>query len=156
VNTVTESIEVDVPLRTAYNQWTQFEEFPRFMEGVKSVTQIDDTALRWVAEVGGEQQEWQAEIVDQEPDRRIAWEAVGGNGPNGAVTFEAVDEATTRINVIFEWQPEGAKESLGAFLGLDARQVKNDLTRFKELIETRGFETGAWRGEVHKGTTTRR
>ncbi len=156
MNTVTESIEVDVPLRTAYNQWTQFEEFPQFMEGVKSVTQVDDTTLRWVAEVGGEQQEWQAEIVDQEPDRRIAWEAIGGNGPNGAVTFEPIDEGTTRIGVTFEWTPEGAKESLGAFLGLDSRQVGKDLTRFKELIETRGFETGAWRGEVHQGTTTGR
>jgi uncharacterized membrane protein len=125
------------------------------MEGVKSVTQIDDTALRWVAEIGGEQQEWQAEIVDQEPDRRIAWQAVGGNGPNGVVAFERIDDGTTRITVTFEWTPEGTKESLGAFLGLDARQVKNDLKRFKELIETRGFETGAWRGEVHQGTTTR-
>ena len=156
MNTVTESIEVDVPLRTAYNQWTQFEEFPQFMEGVKSVTQIDDTSLRWVAEVGGEQQEWQAEIVDQEPDSRIAWEAVGGNGPNGIVAFEPIDQATTRILVTFEWKPQGAKESLGAFLGLDSRRVKQDLTRFKELIETRGFETGAWRGEVHQGTTTKR
>src|SRR5687768_27158 len=145
MNTVNESIEVDVPLRTAYNQWTQFEEFPQFMEGVKSVTQVEDTVLRWVAEVGGEQQEWQAEIVDQEPDRRIAWEAIGGSGPNGVVSFELVDEGTTRISVMFEWEPEGTKESLGAFLGLDSRQVKNDLKRFKELIETRGFETGAWR-----------
>jgi uncharacterized membrane protein len=155
VTTVTESIEVDVPLRTAYNQWTQFEEFPQFMEGVKSVTQVDDTTLRWVAEVGGEQQEWQAEIVDQEPDTRIAWEAVGGNGPNGVVNFEAIDEGTTGIVVTFEWEPEGAKESIGAFLGLDSRRVKKELERFKELIETRGFETGAWRGEVHQGTTDR-
>jgi uncharacterized membrane protein len=156
VTTVTEAIEVDVPLRTAYNQWTQFEEFPQFMEDVKSVTQIDDTTLRWVAEIGGEQQEWRAEIVDQEPDSRIAWEAVGGNGPNGVVSFEPVDEGTTGIIVTFEWEPEGAKESIGAFLGLDSRRVKKELKRFKELIETRGFESGAWRGEVHQGTTTRR
>ena len=154
--TVNETIELDVPLRTAYNQWTQFETFPQFMENVESVTQLDDTHLRWAAEIGGERREWQAEIVDQEPDRRIAWEAIDPDGPSGIVTFESLGADRTGISVEFDWVPGGTKEQVGAALGFDSRQVKGDLKRFKELIEGRGFETGAWRGEVHKDTPTRR
>jgi uncharacterized membrane protein len=151
--TVNETIEVGVPLRTSYNQWTQFETFPQFMDNVESVTQLDDTHLRWVAEIGGERREWQAEIVDQEPDRRIAWESIDPDGPSGIVTFESLGADETRISVEFDWEPEGAKEQVGSALGFDSRQVKADLKRFKELIESRGFETGAWRGEVRGGTT---
>jgi uncharacterized membrane protein len=153
--TVNETIEVDVPLRTAYNQWTQFETFPQFMENVESVTQLDDTRLRWVAEIGGETREWQAEIHDQEPDRRIAWRSIDADGPSGIVTFDSLDAERSRISVEFDWEPEGAKEQVGSALGFDSRQVKSDLKRFKELIESRGFETGAWRGEVRGGTTSR-
>jgi uncharacterized membrane protein len=153
--TVKETVEVNVPLRTAYNQWTQFETFPQFMDNVESVTQLDDTHLRWVAEIGGETREWQAEIVDQEPDRRIAWEAVEPHGPSGIVTFESLGPDETRIDVELTWEPEGAKEKLGSAVGYDSKQVKGDLKRFKEKIETRGFETGAWRGEVHEGATRR-
>jgi uncharacterized membrane protein len=152
---VEESIEVNVPLSTAYNQWTQFEEFPKFMEGVESVTQIDDTHLRWVAEIGGKRHEWQAEITEQKPDERVAWRALDGHYNSGIVTFEPVNETATRINVVMEHEAEGMLESLGSALGADSRRVKGDLERFKELIESRGVESGAWRGEVRQGERTR-
>jgi uncharacterized membrane protein len=155
VETIKESIEVEAPVRTTYNQWTQFEEFPKFMEGVKSVEQIDDTHLRWVAEVGGERREWEAEIVDQVPDQKIAWRAVDGKGPNGIVTFEPLGETKALVMVEMSYEPEGLKEQLGSKIGVDSRGVKGDLTRFKELIETLGSETGAWRGEVHAGEPRR-
>ncbi len=149
--TVKESIEVDVPVSTAYNQWTQFEEFPRFMEGVQSVTQIDDTHLRWVAEVGGKRREWQAEIVDQVPDKKVAWRAIDDDGPNGIVEFESLGEDKTLITLEMAYEPEGLTEQLGSAVGIDSRQVKSDLERFKQLIEGRGVESGAWRGEVRAG-----
>ena len=111
---IQESIDVQVPVRTAYNQWTQFEEFPKFMEGVESVRQTDDTHLDWVAEVGGERREWQAEIVEQTRDEKVAWRATGGDGPNGIVTFEPLGEARTMITVEMSYEPEGLKETLGA------------------------------------------
>ena len=151
METIKESLEVNVPISTAYNQWTQFEEFPRFMEGVKSVEQLDDTHLQWVAEVGGESRQWQAEILEQVPDQRISWRATDGDGPNGVVTFEALGERTTLVTVEMSYEPEGMKEQLGAKIGLDSRQVKEDLKRFEELVETMGTETGAWRGEVRSG-----
>jgi len=151
METVKETIEVNVPVSTAYNQWTQFADFPKFMDGVKSVEQLDDTHLRWVAEVGGESRDWQAEIVEQVPDQRIAWRATDDEGPNGLVRFEALGEATTLVTVEMSYEPEGLKEQLGAKIGLDSRQVKEDLGRYKELVETMGSETGAWRGEVHSG-----
>ena len=151
--TVKESIEADVPVSTAYNQWTQFEEFPRFMEGVESVTQIDDTHLRWVAEVGGKRREWNAEIVDQLPDQKIAWRATDGNGPNGIVEFEPLGQDKTLIAVEMAYEAEGLTEQLGSAVGIDSRQVKSDLERFKQLIESRGVESGAWRGEVRAGET---
>jgi uncharacterized membrane protein len=152
--TVNESIEVDVPVSTAYNQWTQFEEFPKFMEGVESVRQLDDTHLHWVAELGGQRHEWDAEITEQEPDRVIAWRARDGKYNSGRVRFEPLGEGRTRVDVELMWEPEGIKEELGSALGADSRRVKGDLERFKELVERRGVETGAWRGEVHQGERT--
>ena len=153
--TVKESIDVDVPLSTAYNQWTQFEEFPKFMEGVDSVKQIDDTHLKWIAEVGGKRREWQAEIVEQVPDRKIAWRSLDENGPNGIVEFEQLGEDKTLVTVEMAYDAEGLTEQLGSAIGMDSRQVKRDLERFKELIESRGVETGAWRGEVERGERVR-
>ena len=151
METIKETIEVNVPVSTAYNQWTQFADFPKFMDGVRSVEQLDDTHLRWVAEVGGQSRDWQAEIVEQVPEQRIAWRATDGDGPNGLVSFEPLGEDTTLVTVEMSYEPEGMKEQLGAKVGLDSRQVKEDLNRFKELVETMGSETGAWRGEVHAG-----
>jgi uncharacterized membrane protein len=151
METIKESIEVNVPVSTAYNQWTQFEEFPKFTEGIEAVEQLDDTRLRWVAQVSGERREWQAEIVEQIPDQRIAWRAVDGNGPNGLVTFEPLGQDTALITVEMSYEPEGVKETLGAKIGQDSRQVREDLQRFKEVVEALGTETGAWRGEVHAG-----
>ena len=149
---VTETIEVKVPLSTAYNQWTQFEDFPRFMEGVKSVTQVDDTHLRWVAEVAGKDKEWDAEITEQHPDERVAWTSTSGARNAGVVTFHHIDDATTRITLQMDVDPEGLVEEAGAALGLLQRRVKGDLERFKEFIESRGAETGGWRGEVEVGS----
>jgi uncharacterized membrane protein len=138
---ITESIDVAVPVSTAYNQWTQFEEFPQFMEGLQSVTQLDDTHLRWVAEIGGKREEWEAEITEQHPEERVAWKAVGGKGNAGVVTFHRLDEEQTRVTVQLDWHPEGVIENVGTALGLDDRQVSRDLGRFKGLIESRGGET---------------
>jgi uncharacterized membrane protein len=151
VKTIRESIEVEVPLQTAYNQWTQFEEFPKFMEGVVSVKQFDDTHLRWVAEISGKRRDWEAEIVDQVPDERIAWRAVDGNGPNGIVEFEPLGEGKALIAVEMAYEPDGLAEQLGSTVGIDSRQVNGDLERFKQLVEARGVESGAWRGEVRAG-----
>ncbi len=148
---VQETIEVNVPVRTAYNQWTQFEEFPQFMENVESVKQIDDTHLHWVAEVAGRKREWDAEITFQEPDRQIAWRATDGKDNTGEVTFKPVGDVRTEIEVRMTWQPEGPVESVGSTVGADDRAVKADLKRFKELIESRGVEEGAWRGQVREG-----
>jgi uncharacterized membrane protein len=148
---IKEGITVEVPVSTAYNQWTQFEEFPKFMENVESVTQIDDAHVRWVAEVGGNREEWVAEITHQEPDRHIAWRSTAGRENAGDVRFEEVGPDKTHIKVVMTWEPEGMKESLGEKLGSSERGVKADLQRFKELIESRGVETGAWRGEIVGG-----
>ena len=149
---VVESIDVNVPLSTAYNQWTQFEEFPRFMEGVKSVTQTDDTHLHWVAEVGGVEREWDAEITEQHPDERVAWRATSGTKNAGVVTFHRLDDNTTRVTLQMDVDPDGPVESVGTALGFLDRRVKGDLERFKEFVEGRGSETGAWRGEVEVGS----
>ena len=153
MKTIRESIEVDVPVSAAYNQWTQFEEFPRFMEGVESVKQLDDRHLKWIAEVGGKRREWQAEIVEQVPDEKVAWRAIDGIGPNGIVEFEPLGEDKTLVTVEMAYEPEGVTEQLGSAVGVDSRQVKSDLDRFKQLIESRGVESGAWRGEVRAGET---
>jgi uncharacterized membrane protein len=144
------SIEVAVPVSTAYDQWTQFEEFPQFMEGVIDVHQMDDKRLHWVAEVNGERKEWDAEIVEQHPDRVVAWRSLDQDGPSGRVTFQPTDTGT-RVTVEMEWEPSGAKETIGTLLGLDERRVENDLERFKELVENRGVPTGAWRGTIDSG-----
>ena len=151
--TITESIEVDVPVSTAYNQWTQFEDFPLFMEGVEHVEQLDDTRLHWIAKVGGKTNEWDAKILEQHPDKQVSWISEDGKKTRGTVTFEPVGESRTRISLSMSYQAEGLTEALGSAVGLDERRVRGDLQRFKELIESRGAESGAWRGEVSAGTT---
>ena len=146
--TIQQTIDVQVPIETAYNQWTQFEEFPRFMEGVEEVRQLDDRRLHWVAEIGGQRHEWDAEIVEQHPEERVAWRNTGGKDNAGVVTFHKLDAGTTRIALLMDFVPEGLKEKLGSALGIADRRVKGDLERFKELVESSGRETGAWRGEV--------
>ena len=153
---ISASTVVDAPVDVAYNQWTQFEEFPRFMEGVKSVWQIDDTHLEWAAEIGGEEHTWLAEIGEQEPGRVISWRAIDGKYNSGKVTFEPLDGNRTQIDVEMIYDAEGWKESAGSALGFDSRRVKGDLERFKEVIEERQRETGAWRDEVQQGTITSR
>ncbi len=151
--TIEQSIEVNVPVRTAYNQWTQFEEFPEFMEGVECVNQIDETHLRWKAEVAGKSEEWEAEITEQDPDQRIAWKATDGKENGGVVTFHRIADNETRVMLQMVWQPEGVVEKVGSAIGADDRRVKGDLERFKKLIESRGQESGAWRGEVEQTST---
>src|SRR5579864_6174200 len=141
---ITRSIDVNVPVRTAYDQWTQFESFPFFMEGVKQVQQLDDTHLHWVAEVNGKVREWDAEITEQNPDERIAWTSTDGKSNAGVVTFHRLGEDLTRVTVQMDWEPEGAVESLGSTFGFDDRQIQGDLERFKGYIEERGAPTGAW------------
>ena len=153
VATIEQSIEVNVPVSTAYNQWTQFEEFPNFMDGVESVTQLDDTHVRWVVDIAGNRREWEAEITEQRPDERVAWRATDGKANGGVVTFHRIDDSTTRIMVQIDWEPESALERAGAAAGADDARVRADLERFKEMIESRGEETGAWRGEVDHDTT---
>jgi uncharacterized membrane protein len=142
------SIDVEVPVSTAYNQWTQFESFPRFMEGVESVVQKDDTTLHWKAKVGGRETEWDARITEQIPDVRIAWRSISGQPNSGAVDFHRIDDRTTRVVLVMETEPKGVVESVGDALGLLGRRIEKDLERFKEFIEKRGSETGAWRGEI--------
>ena len=148
MSTVMKSVDVNVPIRTAYDQWTQFEEFPRFMEGVKSVSQTDDTHLHWVAEIGGVNKEWDAEITEQHPDERVAWHSTGGAPNDGVVTFHRLDDDHTRVTLQMDVQPDGLVESIGDWAGVLDRQVDEDLDRFKKYIEGRGQPTGAWRGDV--------
>jgi uncharacterized membrane protein len=149
MSTVTESVDVNVPVRTAYNQWTQFETFPQFMEGVERVVQVDDTHTHWVTKVAGVRREFDAAITEQHPDERVAWKSTGGDTRHaGVVTFHRLDNDHTRVTIQLEWQPEGAAEKVGSAVGVDDRQVKGDAKRFKEYIERRGAETGAWRGDV--------
>lgn len=152
--TIEKSIEVDVPVRIAYNQWTQFEAFPQFMEGVREVRQLDDKTLGWRAEIGGKDEEWIAEITEQVPDQRIAWRARSGKPNAGVVTFHRIADHRTRIMLQLDYEPEGAVESIGDALGVVSRRVEGDLQRFKEFIESRGRETGAWRGEIRQDRKT--
>jgi uncharacterized membrane protein len=156
-----DSIDVSVPVRTAYDQWTQFESFPQFMEGVESVVQRDDRTLSWTAEIAGQTKTWTAEITDQTPDKRVAWSSIGGAKNDGAVLFDPLGPDHTRITLKVDADPEGAVETVGANLGFLERRMKGDLERFKAFIESRGTPTGAWRGEIHgeevsTGGTTRR
>jgi uncharacterized membrane protein len=145
---IEQSIDVDVPVRTAYNQWTQFEEFPRFMEGVREVRQLDDRRLFWRADIGGKELTWEAEIAEQIPDERIAWSSRSGPCHAGVVTFHRLSDDKTRIMLQMEYDPKGIVENVGDFLGVMRARVSGDLRRFKEFIEQRGRETGAWRGHV--------
>jgi uncharacterized membrane protein len=150
VSTIEKSIEVNVPINVAYNQWTQFEEFPQFMEGVEEVRQLDDKRLHWKASILGVTREWDAEIVDQKPDQQVAWRAIGGTKNDGVVMFFAVpmDTGKTRVALRLEFEPEGAVEKVGDALNLVERRAQGDLERFKEFIEKRGAATGGWRGVV--------
>jgi uncharacterized membrane protein len=150
------SIEIDAPLREVYNQWTQFEEFPLFMDGVKEVRQKDDTHLHWTAEVGGKTHEWDAEITEQKPDERVAWQATDGKTNAGVVTFHRLDDMRSKVMVQMDWDDEGLLETLGSALGSDERKVKSDLERFRDLVESRGAATGGWRGKVEQGEVTGR
>jgi uncharacterized membrane protein len=152
LTTIEEQVEVSVPVSTAYNQWTQFEDFPLFMEGVDHVRQLDDTKLHWVASIGGKPVEWDAKIVEQRPDERIVWESLDGKQTRGTVRFDKLGEGRTRIHLAMSYRPEGTIEKVGSALGVDRRRVRGDLDRFRELIESRGAESGAWRGEVEAGT----
>jgi uncharacterized membrane protein len=154
MSSIEKSVEVEVPVRTAYNQWTQFEEFPSFMDGVEEVRQLDDTKLHWRAKVAGSEQEWDAEITEQTPDQRIAWKNTSGADHAGVVTFHRVDDGKTRIMLQLDTLPDGPAEKLGDALGILERRVSGDLDRFKEMIESRGGETGAWRGEVEQDPTS--
>jgi uncharacterized membrane protein len=155
MHTIEESIEIEAPVRTVYNQWTQFERFPQFMEGVEEVRQLDDKRLHWVANVAGRRHEWDAEIREQVPDERIAWRSTSGERSEGAVRFEKIAENRTRVHVAIQYEPAGALEKLGGALGIAAGRVKGDLKRFKQFIESHGVETGAWRGEIHGGEASR-
>lgn len=148
MSVIEKSIEINVPVNTAYNQWTQFEEFPKFMEGVKEVKQTDDTHLRWKAEIAGKEKEWDAEITEQIPDERIAWRARDGAMNAGVVTFHRLSDKKSKVMLQMEYDPEGIVENVGDAVGVVSQRVLGDLERFKRYIENRGHETGAWRGSV--------
>lgn len=148
MSTVEESVYVNVPVRMAYNQWTQFEDFPTFMKGVESVTQLDPTHLHWKTTVGGVEREFDAVVTEQHPDERVAWRSTGGVEHAGVVTFHRISDTSTKVMVQVDWEPEGVVENVGSAVGADDLRVKADLGRFKEFIESRGTETGAWRGDV--------
>ncbi|MCT4353906.1 SRPBCC family protein [Streptomyces sp. Je 1-79] len=146
---VKESIEVDVPVTTAYNQWTQFESFPQFMDGVERIEQRSDTLTHWVTKIGGVKREFDAEITAQIPDEKVAWVTVEGEAEqSGLVTFRPIDPAHTEVTLMMDFDPEGMAESIGDKLGFVDRQIKDDLKRFKQFIEDRGAETGSWRGSI--------
>jgi carbon monoxide dehydrogenase subunit G len=147
---VEKSIQVDVPVRTAYDQWTQFEDFPHFMGGVKEVRQLDDRRLHWVAEIAGVRRQWEATVLEQEPDRKVAWAATEGATNAGAVRFEAAGAGSTVVYLQLEYEPEGLVEQIGDKLGIVERQVRSDLERFKRLVESQGYASGAWRGSINE------
>jgi uncharacterized membrane protein len=151
MSTIEKSVDVDVPVSTAYDQWTQFESFPEFMEGVESVQQLDDKRLHWKAKIAGVTREWDAEIVDQTPDERITWRATDGTTNSGTVSFAASDPARTRVTLRLEYEPDGMVEKAGDVMNMVDHRAKGDLDRFKAFIEQRGQQTGGWRGEVNPG-----
>lgn len=146
---IEKSIEVNAPVRTTYNQWTQFEEFPKFMEGVTEVQQLDNTHLHWKAQIAGKEKEWNAVITEQHPDKRIAWKSTDGAKNAGVVTFHRLSDETSKIMLQMDYEPEGVVENIGEAMGAVSLRVEGDLTRFKEFIEARGRESGAWRGEIN-------
>jgi len=148
MSTTTESIEVNVPVSTAYNQWTQFEDFPQFMAGVIDVRQIDDTHLHWRAQIAGKEEEWDAEIAEQIPDTLIAWRSVSGAPNEGMVSFKKVSDSRTRIVLRIDYQPRGVAETVGDLIGAVSMRARGNLERFKQFLESRGGETGGWRGVV--------
>lgn len=150
MSTTEQSIDVNVPVTTAYNQWTQFETFPQFMEGVEQVTQLSDTKLHWVTEIAGTKRDFDAEITEQTPDQRIAWTSIDGPQHAGVVTFHRIDDNTTRVMLQMDFDPDGLVEQIGDKLGFIKTRTSGDLKRFKDFIESRGVETGAWRGEVSR------
>lgn len=146
---ITESIDVDVDVTTAYDQWTQFETFPQFLSFVESIRQIDDETLAWKVNIGGAEREFTAKITEQHPDERVAWTSVAGEADHaGVVTFHRLGDMSTRVTVQLDWEPTDLTEKVGAALGIDDHAVKKDLRKFKEFIESRGTETGAWRGDI--------
>jgi len=149
MDSVEKSIEIEAPVQKVYNQWTQFEEFPRFMEGVAEVRQLDDKRLHWVAEIAGKRKEWNAEIFEQIPDQRIAWRSTTGAKNSGMVNFYPLSDERTRVTLKLNYDPEGVMENVGDKLGVLDRKVQGDLQRFKQFIQTRALETGAWRGQIH-------
>jgi uncharacterized membrane protein len=152
MSSVIETVDVSVPVHTAYNQWTQFESFPEFMGGVERITQTDSTHTHWVTKIAGVEREFDAEITEQHPDERVAWKSVDGKEHAGVVTFHRLGDNETRVTVQLDWETEGLIEKAGAAIGADDRQIKADLKRFKAFIESRGGETGAWRGDVTPAT----
>jgi uncharacterized membrane protein len=152
---IEDTIEVQVPVQQAYNQWTQFEDFPKFMNGIQSVQQLDDTHVQWVAEIRGESRQWTTEITEQQPDEKVAWKTIEGEVKNdGVVTFEPMGDAQTRVNVQMDVEGDSTAENVaGDLLGVVKKQVHGDLERFKQLIENRDEESGAWRGEVEESKT---
>lgn len=150
--TIEEQIEIDAPVDVVYAQWTQFEDFPRFLRNVKEVRQIDDSRLLWTAEIAGREHSWEAKIIEQEPNRRVAWRATEGLQNGGTVTFEPANGGSmTRLNVVMEYEPEGLVEKIGSALSVDEGVVKADLGRFKDLIEERRTPTGEWEGRIESG-----
>jgi uncharacterized membrane protein len=155
MSTVRETVEVGVPVHTAYNQWTQFEEFPNFMEGVEEVRQVDDRHNHWTTKIGGVRREFDTEIVDQLPDERVTWRTTSGDtNQKGSVRFERVDDTHTRVELVMEVEPSGAMDKVADMMGTIDRRVKGDMRRFKEYIEERGAESGAWRGRIQPGGGT--
>ncbi|MBL1082455.1 SRPBCC family protein [Streptomyces actinomycinicus] len=149
---VKEAVDVDVPLHTAYNQWTQFEQFPNFMEGVEEVIQLDDRHNHWTTKIGGVRREFDTEIVDQLPDERITWRTTSGDtDQKGTVRFEPLDETHTRVELVMDIEPRGAAEKVADVIGTIDRRVKGDMKRFKQFIEERGAESGSWRGRIRPG-----
>ena len=154
MSTVEKSIDVDVPVSTAYNQWTQFESFPQFMDGVERIDQISDTMTHWVTNIGGVTREFDAEITEQHPDERVAWTSVDGAKNAGVVTFHRLAADKTRVMLQMDYEPEGVVENVGDKLGIVGRRAEGDLKNFKKFIESRGTETGAWRGDVPRPDQT--
>jgi len=148
MSTIEKSIEVNVPVRTAYNQWTQFEEFPKFMEGVQEVRQLDNTHLHWKAQIAGKDTHWNAVITEQRPDERIAWKSTEGAKNAGVVTFHRLSDQKSKVMLQLDYEPQGAVENVGDAVGAVSIRIAGDLKRFKEFIEAQGQESGAWRGQV--------